>query len=56
MEELFLDSKSGVFELEHSRIRSASALERLYLVAAIALLYATSEGMSVQVAFFAAAG
>ncbi len=50
VEELFLDSKSGVFELEHSRIRSASALERLYLVAAIALLYATSEGMSVQVA------
>ncbi len=30
VEELFLDSKSGAFELEDSRIRSASALERLY--------------------------
>ncbi len=56
VEELFLDSKSGVFEFEESRIRSGVALERLYLVAAIAILYATSEGMAVQVAFFAAAG
>jgi len=36
VEELFLDSKSGAFELEDSRLRSAAALERLYLVAAIA--------------------
>lgn len=48
VEELFLDSKSGAFELEESRIRSASALERLYLVAAVALLYGTTQGMAVQ--------
>ena len=48
VEELFLDSKSGAFELEDSRIRSASALERLYLVAAVALLYGTTQGMAVQ--------
>ncbi|MEO0348884.1 MAG: hypothetical protein AAF282_02400 [Cyanobacteria bacterium P01_A01_bin.15] len=48
VEELFSDSKSGAFELEDSRIRSAPALERLYLVAAIALLYGTTQGMAVQ--------
>jgi hypothetical protein len=48
IEELFLDSKSGVFELEDSCIRSVAGLERLYLVAAIALLYATTQGMAVQ--------
>ncbi|WP_293072346.1 MULTISPECIES: transposase [unclassified Moorena] len=48
VEELFLDSKSGAFKLEESRIRSASALERLYLVAAVALLYSTTQGMAVQ--------
>lgn len=50
VEELFLDSKSGAFELEDSRLRCESALERLYLVAALALLYATTQGMSVQIA------
>ncbi len=50
VEELFLDSKSGAFELEDSRLRSAAALERLYLVAAIAILYATTQGMAVQIA------
>jgi len=45
-----LDSKSGAFELEDSRLRSEAALERLYLVAALALLYATTQGMSVQIA------
>lgn len=50
VEELFLDSKSGAFELEESRLRSAAALERLYLVAAIAILYATTQGMAVQIA------
>jgi hypothetical protein len=45
-----LDSKSGAFELEDSRLRSAEALERLYLVAAVALLYATTQGMAVQIA------
>ena len=50
VEELFLDSKSGAFELADSRVRSAAALERLYLVAAIAILYATTQGMAVQIA------
>jgi len=50
VEELFLDSKSGAFELEDSRLRSQDALERLYLVAAIAILYATTQGMAVQIA------
>lgn len=50
VEELFLDSKSGAFELEDSRLRSAAALERLYLIAAIAILYATTQGMAVQIA------
>ncbi|XGV94343.1 MAG: hypothetical protein ACAF41_00775 (plasmid) [Leptolyngbya sp. BL-A-14] len=48
IEELFLDSKSGSFELEDSRFRGESALKRLYMVAALALLYATTQGMSVQ--------
>jgi len=43
VEELFLDSKSGAFELEASEVRSAKALERLYLIAAIALLYTTTQ-------------
>ena len=50
VEELFLDSKSGCFELEDSRLRSCAALERLYLVAAVALLYSTTQGMAVQIA------
>jgi hypothetical protein len=48
VEELFLDSKSGVFQLESSKIREAKALERLYLVIALALLFATCQGMAVQ--------
>ena len=48
VEELFLDSKSGVFELEESKIRQPQALERLYLVVALALLFATTHGMAVQ--------
>ena len=49
MEELFLDSKSGAFKLEESRIRSVQALERLYLVVVLALLFATTQGMAVQI-------
>ena len=49
VEELFLDSKSGAFQLEDSQIRSVDALERLYLVVAVALLFATTTGMAVQV-------
>ena len=48
VEELFLDSKSGVFQLESSKIRDSKALERLYLVVALALLFATCQGMAVQ--------
>jgi hypothetical protein len=40
VEELFLDSKSGAFQLEESRIRDCQSLERLYLVVALALLFA----------------
>jgi hypothetical protein len=50
VEELFLDSKSGAFELEDSRLRHTDALNRLYLVAAVALLYATTTGMTIQIA------
>jgi hypothetical protein len=50
VEELFLDSKSGAFQLEDSRLRSPQALERLYLVAALALLSATTQGLAVQMA------
>ncbi|MEM9273550.1 MAG: transposase [Cyanobacteria bacterium P01_F01_bin.143] len=49
VEELFLDSKSGAFKLEESRIRDCRALERLYLVVALAILFATSHGMVVQI-------
>jgi len=48
IEELFLDSKSGAFQLEESKIRDCKALERLYLVVALALLFATAHGMIVQ--------
>jgi Transposase DDE domain len=47
VEELFLDSKSGAFGLEDSRLRHTDALKRLYLIAAVALLYATTTGMTV---------
>ncbi len=49
LEELFLDSKSGVFGLEDSHFRNVQCLERLYLVVAIAIVYATVYGMVVQV-------
>lgn len=48
IEELFLDSKSGAFELEESKVRDRQALERLYLVLALAVLFATVHGMTVQ--------
>ena len=48
IEELFLDSKSGAFQFEESKIRDRKSLERLYLVVALALLFATSHGMTVQ--------
>ena len=47
-EELYLDSKSGVFDLEGSKIDEPEAIDRLYLVTAVALLYSTLQGMAVQ--------
>lgn len=49
-EELYLDSKSGAFELEDSRLDQAEHLERLYLVAAVGILFSTLQGMAVQFA------
>lgn len=48
VEELFLDSKSGVFGLADSRLRSPQKLSRLYLVVAIAILYGTVMGTTIQ--------
>ena len=54
VEELFLDSKSGVFGLTDSRLRTrcgqvlSDKLSRLYLVVAIAILYSTVMGTTVQ--------
>jgi len=50
VEELFLDSKSGAFGLEDSRLRDVDAIKRLDLIAAVALLYATTTGLTVQIA------
>jgi hypothetical protein len=36
--------------LEDSRLRHTEALKRLYLMAAVGLLYATTTGMTVQIA------
>ncbi|NES93656.1 MAG: hypothetical protein F6K13_33155 [Okeania sp. SIO2B9] len=49
-EELYLDSKSGVFDLEGNKIRDPQAIDRLYLVVAVAILYGTLQGMAVQLA------
>ena len=48
-EELFLDSKSGAFGLSDSRLRCESAIKRLYLIAAVAIVYATTTGMTVTI-------
>jgi hypothetical protein len=50
VEELFLDSKSGAFGLEDSRLRHTDALNRLYLIAAVTILYASTTGMTIQIA------
>ena len=47
IEELFLNSKSGAFQLEESRIRNCKSLERLYSVVALSLLFATAHGMTI---------
>lgn len=47
-EQLYLDSKSGAFQLEESRLQQAEQLEKLYLVAAVAILFSTLQGMAVE--------
>ena len=47
IEENFLDDKSNGFQLEDSRIRSASELDRLCMVLAVATLYLVSQGAEV---------
>jgi hypothetical protein len=47
IEEGFLDDKSGLFDLEASRLRDAESLERLVLVISTATLFLVSEGLQV---------
>ena len=47
IEEGFLDDKSGLFDLEASRLRDAASLERLVLVISTATLLLVSEGLQV---------
>ena len=48
VEELFLDSKSGIFGLADSRLRDVQKLNHLYLIVAVAILYSTMMGTTVQ--------
>ena len=43
-----MDSKSGAFGLADSRLRDAQKLNHLYLVVAVAILYSTIMGTTVQ--------
>ena len=43
-----MDSKSGIFGLTDSRLRDPQKLNRLYLVVAVAILYSTIMGTTVQ--------
>lgn len=47
IEENFLDDKSNGFQVEKSQIRSAEALERLFLVLAAGTLFLVSQGVQV---------
>ncbi len=47
IEHLFLDSKSGAFQWQLSRVRSVECLERLYFVIAVATLFSTLVGSAV---------
>lgn len=47
LEENFLDDKSNGFQVESSRLETAEALERLFLVLAVATLHFTSVGVGV---------
>src|SRR5262249_55553953 len=47
IEENFLDDKSGGFQVQTSELQTPAALERLFLVLAVATLHFTSAGLSV---------
>jgi hypothetical protein len=47
IEETFLDDKSGGFQVQTSELQTPEALERLFLVLAIATLHFTSTGVAV---------
>jgi hypothetical protein len=47
IEETFLDDKSGGFQVQTSELQSPDALERLFLILALATLHFTSIGLSV---------
>ena len=47
IEETFRDEKSGSFQLQHSRLTTPDALDRLLLCLALATLYLTSLGIGV---------
>ena len=47
IEEGFLDEKSGLFELESSKLRDAKSLERLVMVISVATLLLVSEALDV---------
>ena len=47
LEENFLDDKSNGFQVEASRLTTPAALERLFLILAVATLYFTSVGVGV---------
>jgi len=48
LEENFLDDKSNGFQVEASRLTTTEALERLFLVLAVATLHFTSVGVEVE--------
>ena len=47
-EQLFRDQKSGIFQLERSRLRDPSRIDRLLLVVAIAVLISSLQGYAVS--------
>src|SRR6266496_2770755 len=47
IEENFLDDKSGGFQVQTSELQTPEALERLFLILAIATLHFTSIGLEV---------
>jgi DDE family transposase len=47
IEESFLDDKSGAFQVQTTELTTPEALERLFLILAIATLYCTSIGVGV---------